>query len=591
MGFGVMSRSKRGTLAQGPARSVRARDGSRRARGRAPRRRDRRPGPAVRGRRPRRVRRQRRRPAAPRGRHAGAARVEVRARARAARARAGRGPARASSPSRCPRRCGSPGTATTTSSSPTRPPTARALRELAGGPARERVTVMVDCAEHLDLIRRPARRRRRRCGSASTSTRAGGRSAGGCGSAPSARRCARPPQAAALAREIAARPELVLDGLMSYEAHIAGRRRPAAGPPGALRARRSRLCSAPRRASWRARRAAVVAAVRAVAPLRFVNGGGTGSVERTAAEPAVTEVAAGSGPLRPDAVRRLPASRRARRRSSRCRSCAGPSAGVATVLGGGYLASGARGRDRLPRPCSRPACGSTARRAPARCRRRCSGRPPRGLRIGDRVWFRHAKAGELCERFDVVHLVARARARRHGADLPRRGLRASCEPRTRGLRRAHAFSKRPSGSSSRAGGGERRPSAGSAVAARAARQERALAPVRAPAPAAPSASRPRGTAPRRPCPRTRARRRRPCRARARARAARRRRPTKRSSTGKLTGWRSRISRAPRTRVGGVLARDRVLHLLEAHEPRAGEHAERLRPRARGREAAAAGEAG
>ena len=35
--------------------------------------------------------------------------------------------------------------------------------------------------------------------------------------------------------------------------------------------------------------------MRSIAPLRFVNGGGTGSIERTAAEPAVTEVAAGSG--------------------------------------------------------------------------------------------------------------------------------------------------------------------------------------------------------------------------------------------------------------------------------------------------------
>ena len=28
-----------------------------------------------------------------------------------------------------------------------------------------------------------------------------------------------------------------------------------------------------------------------------------------------------------------------------------------------------------------------------------------GLRIGDRVWFRHAKAGELCERFPELHLL------------------------------------------------------------------------------------------------------------------------------------------------------------------------------------------
>jgi D-serine deaminase-like pyridoxal phosphate-dependent protein len=27
------------------------------------------------------------------------------------------------------------------------------------------------------------------------------------------------------------------------------------------------------------------------------------------------------------------------------------------------------------------------------------------LGLGDRVWFRHAKAGELCERFEVLHLV------------------------------------------------------------------------------------------------------------------------------------------------------------------------------------------
>jgi D-serine deaminase-like pyridoxal phosphate-dependent protein len=28
-----------------------------------------------------------------------------------------------------------------------------------------------------------------------------------------------------------------------------------------------------------------------------------------------------------------------------------------------------------------------------------------GVRIGDRVWLRGAKAGELLERFDAVHLV------------------------------------------------------------------------------------------------------------------------------------------------------------------------------------------
>ena len=87
-----------------------------------------------------------------------------------------------------------------------------------------------------------------------------------------------------------------------------------------------------------------------MAPLRFVNGGGTGSVERTAAEPAVTEVAAGSGLYgptlfdtyrafkpRPAAFFVLPVVRK-------------PSRSIATALGGGYIASGAPGRDRLPSP-------------------------------------------------------------------------------------------------------------------------------------------------------------------------------------------------------------------------------------------------
>ena len=105
--------------------------------------------------------------------------------------------------------------------------------------------------------------------------------------------------------------------------------------------------------------------------VEIVNGGGTGSLHTTAREPAVTEVTAGSGlyaptlfdryadftPI-PAAMFALPVVRR-------------PSGGVATLLGGGYHASGPGG----PRPAARalPAaagCASTPARAPARCRRR-----------------------------------------------------------------------------------------------------------------------------------------------------------------------------------------------------------------------------
>jgi D-serine deaminase-like pyridoxal phosphate-dependent protein len=200
----------------------------------------------------------------------------------------------------------------------------------------------------------------------------------------------------------------VLDGLMSYEAHIAG---VGDRPPGRVGAVLGAAIGTMQRASAHelaARRAAVVAAVREVAPLRFVNGGGTGSVERTAAEPAVTEVAAGSGLFaptlfdtyrsfapRPAALFALPVVRR-------------PSPAIATVLGGGYLASGAAGADRLPRPVLPPGLRLDRQEGAGEVQTPLLGPAAASLRVGDRVWFRHAKAGELCERFNELHLVAGA---------------------------------------------------------------------------------------------------------------------------------------------------------------------------------------
>src|SRR3954447_6392817 len=205
-----------------------------------------------------------------------------------------------------------------------------ALRELARGPARERVTLMVDCVEHLDAI--PGEGPVRVCVDADAGWRAlGGRLQVGAKRSP----LHAPAEVAALAREIAARPNLALDGLMAYEGQIAGvGDRPPGKPLLGLAVRGMQALSARELAR---RRAAIVAAL---PPLRFVNGGGTGSIERTAAEAAVTEVAAGSGLFGPtlfDAYRAfsprpaaffvLPVVRR-------------PSSGVATVLGGGYPASG-----------------------------------------------------------------------------------------------------------------------------------------------------------------------------------------------------------------------------------------------------------
>ncbi|HUR14802.1 MAG TPA: amino acid deaminase/aldolase, partial [Mycobacteriales bacterium] len=269
-----------------------------------------------------------------------------------------------------------------------------ALRALASSDAAEHVTVMVDAVEQLDLIA----------------------SCAGAGAAP-VRVCIdldaswklgrahigvrRSPvhsagQAEALAREVVKRPALRLVGVMSYEAQIAG----LGNKSPAVAAMQKRSA-----AELLSRRTAAVAAVQAVAPLELVNGGGTGSIETSRVETALTEVTAGSGLYGPtlfDAYRAfqpshamvfaLPVVRR-------------PAPGLVTVLGGGYPASGPAKDDRLVSPYLPSGLSLLGTEGAGEVQTPLKGKAADGLRLGDRVWFRHAKAGELCERFPVLHLV------------------------------------------------------------------------------------------------------------------------------------------------------------------------------------------
>ncbi|MDA0174185.1 amino acid deaminase/aldolase [Solirubrobacter taibaiensis] len=275
-----------------------------------------------------------------------------------------------------------------------------ALRELGRGPARERVTVMVDCVEHLDLIAAaepegPVRV----CIDVDASWRVGGLMTLGPKRSPLHDAV----QVAGFAREIAAREHVVLDGLMAYEGQIAG---VGDKPPGRPLMRLALpVMQALSARELAGRRAEIVDAVRSVAPLRFVNGGGTGSIERTAAEPAVTEVAAGSGLYGPTLFDTYRAFRPVPAAFFVLPVVRKPRPKLATALGGGYIASGAPGRDRLPRPVIPHGLKLDALEAAGEVQTPLLGRGAAGLRVGDQVWFRHAKAGELCERFDAVHLV------------------------------------------------------------------------------------------------------------------------------------------------------------------------------------------
>jgi D-serine deaminase-like pyridoxal phosphate-dependent protein len=206
-----------------------------------------------------------------------------------------------------------------------------------------------------------------------------------------------------LAAHIAGRPGFRLVGLMAYEAQIAGIRD---APPG-WRVRGAVIRAMQRRSylDLLERRGAAVAAVRDEAELEFVNGGGTGSVAATAADPAVTEVTAGSGLYGPtlfDGYRAWQPIPSAYFVMSVVRR---PAPGIATVLGGGWVASGPATRSRLPTPWLPAGLRLTAGEGAGEVQTPLAGAGADRLRVGDRVFFRHAKAGELCEHANELHLV------------------------------------------------------------------------------------------------------------------------------------------------------------------------------------------
>jgi D-serine deaminase-like pyridoxal phosphate-dependent protein len=218
-----------------------------------------------------------------------------------------------------------------------------------------------------------------------------------------------PQQVASLARAIVARERLRLVGVMAYESQIAGVGDSPAGRP--LRARAIRAMQARSARELAGRRAAIVTTVEDVLagagenPLLIINGGGTGSLHSTAAEPVITEVTAGSGLYgptlfdayraftpRPAALFALPVVRR-------------PGRGVVTALGGGYLASGAADTPRLPRPHLPSGLRLDRQEGAGEVQTPLLGDAADKLAIGDRVYLRHAKAGELCERFASLYLL------------------------------------------------------------------------------------------------------------------------------------------------------------------------------------------
>ncbi|MGO0605475.1 amino acid deaminase/aldolase [Brevibacterium linens] len=309
-------------------------------------------------------------------------------------------------------------------------------RMVAEAGARSNITVMIDSVDHLDIIddvRRSLTEAGRDSGPEGTGPAVNGAILAEAGAA-SVRVCIdvdssfRPAEswlgdrvhigarrspirdgraAVALARQVAARPGFDLVGMMFYEGQIAG----TADAGRTARQAIVRLMQRASIAELAERRAAVIAAVREVADLEFVNGGGTGSFESSSGEGTLTELAAGSGLFspglfdgythfrhRPAAYFVAPVVRR-------------PGPGWVTVFKGGFIASGVPGPDRLPTIAWPPGLEYSGLEGPGEMQTPLTGPGTDSLRIGDLVWFRHAKAGELAEHFNDVQIVSQGRIR------------------------------------------------------------------------------------------------------------------------------------------------------------------------------------
>lgn len=212
------------------------------------------------------------------------------------------------------------------------------------------------------------------------------------------------PDLKAFAEAAAASKSAELCALMGYEAQIAGVGDQVDGKAlmnGVIRTLKK--VSVPRIAKFRAE--AVNYLREAGFTIQLVNGGGTGSMESTCSEEAVTEVTVGSGFYNSHLFDNYSNFKGEPAAGFALPVCRIPKKGTYTCLGGGYIASGSTGRDKEPQPYL-PESGSLLDLEGAgEVQTPVVFSKTVDLAVGDPVFLRHSKAGELCERFNRLHFV------------------------------------------------------------------------------------------------------------------------------------------------------------------------------------------
>lgn len=198
-------------------------------------------------------------------------------------------------------------------------------------------------------------------------------------------------------------PHLRFDGIMGYEAQIAGVGDKNVGlEASVIRALKRR--SVPQ---LRERRQKIVDALKTRgANLRIVNGGGTGSLETTSQEACVTEVTAGSGFYAPTLFDHYSDFQHQPAAGYALEIVRKPKPGIYTCYGGGYVASGGAGKGKLPEPYLPSGAALTGREGAGEVQTPIIYQGSENLSLGDPIFMRHAKAGELFEHFNTVFLIS-----------------------------------------------------------------------------------------------------------------------------------------------------------------------------------------
>lgn len=197
---------------------------------------------------------------------------------------------------------------------------------------------------------------------------------------------------------------IVLDGVMGYEAQIAGVT--DKDPNQKLRSTLVRQLKKQSIQAIKKKRKYIYRYLeKRNVQVRFVNGGGTGSLHETTRDKTVTEVTVGSGFYQSHLFDKYVHINLQAAVAFAVEITRKPDKHLYTCFGGGYVASGAAGKDKLPEIYLPKGAKLTKNEGVGEVQTPVMYKGKKQLQLGDTIIFRHSKAGELCERFRELHVM------------------------------------------------------------------------------------------------------------------------------------------------------------------------------------------